>query len=97
MGSGGAGNSWLAERLSPHLAIPAIDPDAIYWEPGGYRSLSAEIVREASTTDRWVIEGVCGRLVREASLYFTALVWLDIDERESYCELAAMRDSGRRR
>lgn len=92
MGNSGAGKSWLAERLSRHLAIPAIDLDEIYWEPGGYktardRSLSAGMVREASKADRWVIEGVYGRLAREALPNATALVWLDIDERECVANL----------
>ena len=92
LGNSGAGKSWLADRLSHQLAIPAIDLDEIYWEPGGYktardRSLSAEMVREASKKDRWVIEGVYGRLAREALPNATTLVWLDIDEWECIANL----------
>ena len=92
LGNSGAGKSWLAGRLSRHLAIPAIDLDEIYWEPSGYEtardmSLSAEMVREVSKTDRWVIEGVYGRLAREALPCATALVWLDMDERECVANL----------
>jgi hypothetical protein len=50
LGNSGAGKSWLAERLSHHLAFPPIDLDEIYWEPGGYKTASDRSPCETKNT-----------------------------------------------
>jgi shikimate kinase len=48
--NGGSGKSWLSERLSRSLSVPAIDLDVIHWEAGGYMSCVKESRHREGTT-----------------------------------------------
>jgi hypothetical protein len=82
-GNSGSGKSWLAARLAAKHGIPAIDLDAIHWEPDGYsrsreKGVAISLVREAAAADAWIIEGVYGWLLCEAAPRATTVIWLDI-------------------
>lgn len=98
IGNSGSGKSWLAERIAHQIGTPWTDLDLIHWEPGGYnvarsRALAMSLAKEAASSDRWVIEGVYGWLVREIASQATALVWLCLDEAEC---IANIRQRGMR-
>lgn len=60
VGSGGAGKSMLARKLSKILRLPLINLDARYWRPGWVQTGKDErkqIVSELIKRDRWVIDG----------------------------------------
>jgi adenylate kinase family enzyme len=87
VGNSGSGKSWLAERLAEGLGTVAIDLDAIHWMLGGYNArrdtdLAKSMVRDQSSKDRWIIEGVYGWLAYEALPSATAFIWLDLPEGE---------------
>ncbi|GAB7526778.1 hypothetical protein PBS_57690 [Paraburkholderia sp. 2C] len=87
VGNSGSGKSWLAERIANHLGSPCVDLDLIHWLPGGYniareRDEAVQLLRNAVTTDRWVVEGIYGALVNEIRDDSTALIWVCLDEAE---------------
>lgn len=81
IGSGGAGKSTLAARLSERLDLPLIGLDALYWKPGWVATPAiewAEQVRELASRDRWVMDGNYGgtldvRLARSDTVVFLDL------------------------
>jgi hypothetical protein len=87
VGNSGSGKSWLAERIAGHLDAPSIDLDLVHWLPGGYnvpreRDEAIRMVRQATSADRWVVEGIYGSLISGIISDATALVWLCLDEAE---------------
>ena len=87
IGNSGSGKSWLSERIANHLNAAWVDLDLIHWHPGGYdvarpREDAIQLARKAADAERWVIEGIYGRLVGEVQSNATALVWLCLDEAE---------------
>ncbi|MGI4848455.1 MAG: adenylate kinase [Janthinobacterium lividum] len=99
LGNSGSGKSWLAERLARHLGVSCIDLDFIYWLPGGFsaardRGEAVQMLRQASTTARWMVEGIYGSLIDEILPDATALVWLCLDEAQC---VANIRQRGMRR
>lgn len=99
LGNSGAGKSWLAARLAPRLASPDIDLDHIHWEPGGYghardKAAARALVEQAAAGERWIIEGVYGRLAQIALPRATALIWVRLPVEEC---LANLRRRGVRR
>ena len=84
IGNSGSGKSYLAAGLGTRLALPVIDLDDLFWEPGGYiNKRSATLVdrdiENIRHTHQWIVEGVfgemAGRFVDRADL----LIWLDMD------------------
>ena len=80
IGTAGAGKSTLAKSLAARLDIPAIELDALYWEPNWTPAYSLDFrdrVEAATDSPAWVADGnyhtsrdiVWGRA--------EALVWLD--------------------
>ncbi|WP_454739235.1 adenylate kinase [Cupriavidus necator] len=99
LGNSGSGKSWLAERIAGHLCAACVDLDLIHWLPGGYNVAREQdeaitLVRQAAESERWIIEGIYGILVREVQASATALVWLCLDEAQC---VANIRDRGIRR
>ena len=85
IGNGGAGKSWLAQRLSSRFAIPCIEQDALYFIGEGYtttRSKEDTIVLALQQAERpgWVSEGVFGWLASALLPHATQLIWLSHED-----------------
>lgn len=81
IGNGGAGKSWLAQRLSSHLAIPCMEQDALYFIGEGYtitRSKEETIALALKQAEQpgWISEGVYGWLASALLPCATHLIWL---------------------
>lgn len=82
VGNSGSGKSTLAQHLAQRLGAPPIDLDHIHWQNrvGEKReeSLATDMVVEAASKARWIIEGVYGWLAAAALPFATSLIWLDL-------------------
>jgi adenylate kinase family enzyme len=81
IGNGGAGKSWLAQRLSSRFAIPCMEQDAFYFMGEGYtttRSKEETIALALNLAEQpgWVSEGVYGWLASALLPHATHLIWL---------------------
>jgi adenylate kinase family enzyme len=62
-GRGGAGKSALARQLSDATGIPAVELDALFWQPGPTPmdpSRWAACQHELVQPDRWILDGDLG-------------------------------------
>jgi adenylate kinase family enzyme len=83
IGNSGSGMSRLAEGLGALIHAPVFDLDLIHWKDNGFgakqnEDVTRQKVANLAATERWVIEGVYGRLADVAVPRATALIWLDI-------------------
>lgn len=81
IGNGGAGKSWLAQRLSSRFAIPCMEQDALYFIGEGYtttRSKEETIALALKQAEQpgWISEGVYGWLASALLPRVTHLIWL---------------------
>ena len=80
VGATGAGKTTVARRLSQVLHIPHVEIDALFWEPNWTRApagILAQRVAEATSPERWVLDGNY-RVVRDLIWpKATGIVWLD--------------------
>jgi adenylate kinase family enzyme len=63
IGSGGAGKTTLAHRLSAATGIPTVHLDTLYWRPGWEPTPESEwldIVRRETARDAWIMDGNYG-------------------------------------
>ena len=84
LGNAGAGKTTMARhivRTAGHSKIPCLSLDRIAWNPGPERKPLAESTQELlqfiQASDRWIIEGCYGDLVRVALPYCTQLRFLN--------------------
>ena len=79
VGSSGSGKTTLARRIASEIGIPHLELDSIYWGPNWTpRPEFTQLVRDATLTDKWVIEGNY-RLVRDLIWRRAeAIVWLNL-------------------
>lgn len=87
IGNGGSGKTWLAQKLGVLLGNQVIHLDDLHWEPERYgvareKAVRDELAAEASSGERWIMEGVYGELARMVLGRVTMLVWLDLPEDE---------------
>nr|AVT42377.1 adenylate kinase [Streptomyces sp.] len=87
-GGSGAGKTAVADKLATLLALPRIELDELYYQPGWEpRPEFAEDVARVSGAPRWITEWhypeVSGLLARRADL----LVWLDYPTRTTMTSL----------
>ncbi len=80
VGVSGSGKTRLAQALAQHLAVPHVEFDALFWEPG-WRSADRAVFRArveaALACPGWVTDGNY-HLVRDLVWRrATALIWLD--------------------
>lgn len=81
LGSGGAGKSTLARRLSRELALPWVSLDQHYWNPGWVESDWDEFaprVEELCRQPRWVMDGNYTRILPMRLSYADAVIYLDV-------------------
>jgi len=83
IGNSGSGKTTVANRIGNLFSIPVIGLDAFHWQGDGYgrkrdEKEARQLVLQATTAPRWVVEGVFGWLVDVAVERATALIWLDI-------------------
>ena len=63
LGRGGAGKSALSRQLSDGTGIPAVELDALFWQPGPTPmdpSRWAACQQELVQRDRWILDGDLG-------------------------------------
>ena len=80
MGASGAGKSTLARRMGQILGLPVVHLDYHYWHAGWVPTPDdewAEVVRELSRTDSWVMDGNYSRTLQERLPYAQEGVLLD--------------------
>jgi adenylate kinase family enzyme len=83
IGSSGSGKSTLARRLAARLGVPAVELDAINWQPG-WRSLTVDDpegfirrVEGAIVGEGWVVDGNYRLALRPILRRATDVIWLD--------------------
>jgi adenylate kinase family enzyme len=81
IGSGGAGKSTLARRLSAITGIPATHLDSLYWQPGwketdkaAWRQMNEDLIRQ----DSWLIDGNYGGTIDIRLAAADTIVFLDM-------------------
>ncbi|MEM1041986.1 MAG: DNA topology modulation protein [Bacteroidota bacterium] len=80
IGSGGAGKSTVAARISQRLGLPVIHLDALYWQPGWVETPADEweqIVRQLLPREAWVMDGNYGGTLDLRLAAADAVVFLD--------------------
>lgn len=82
-GNSGSGKSTLAISLATLYQVPHLDLDLIAWEaerPGvraPHEKSLLELMSFIRKNDSWIIEGCYSRLLKEASLYCTEMIFLN--------------------
>ncbi|MDP7322249.1 MAG: hypothetical protein QF441_16720 [Bacteriovoracaceae bacterium] len=83
LGNSGSGKSWLGKKLAQQLDCNLIEMDKLFWEPGGFnKKRDPELVKKAlqssTSTDRWICEGVFGRIADLAIERASMVILLDL-------------------
>jgi len=81
VGSGGAGKSTLARRLSEILDIEVIHLDSLFWKPGWIESDPAEwqkTLEWVMSRDSWIIDGNYSRTLPKRLEACDTVVFLDL-------------------
>jgi adenylate kinase family enzyme len=80
-GTTGSGKTTVARRLSRALAIPHVELDALWWEPGWHEAepdIFRRRVADAVADDAWVVDGNYRTQTAEITwARAELLVWLD--------------------
>ena len=88
----GSGKTTLARRLSDTLALPRIELDAIFWQPGWVETPDGEFRAKVQAAvdaapDGWVLDGSYSRI---SDIYLSradTLIWLDLPWRTTFWRL----------
>lgn len=81
IGSGGAGKSTLARRLSETTGLPAVHLDRLYWRPDWQKIGKDEwaaIVERETEKDRWIMDGNFGGTLDLRIKRADTIVFLDL-------------------
>jgi adenylate kinase family enzyme len=81
VGSGGAGKSTFARRLSEILGINVVHLDTLYWKPGWVESSKdefAETVRGVLKHDAWIMDGNYSGTLAERIDACDVVIFLDL-------------------
>ena len=80
VGGSGSGKSTLCNILSKELGLPAINLDAINYEPNWVEIDKAErdnIILSKAQDDKWVIDGNYNKTLKERFDKADLIIWLD--------------------
>lgn len=99
IGNGGAGKTWLSQRLEAVLHLPVTHLDDIRWQPGNYGLArnNAEVIADVQTlsaADRWLMEGVYGWLAKVILPRTTLFIWADLPEAECLANIHQRGNQG---
>jgi adenylate kinase family enzyme len=81
VGNAGSGKSTLARKLAARLAVPHVELDAIYHQPGWVPLAEEELIRrvgQAAAGDGWVIDGNYSAVRPLVWARADTVVWLDL-------------------
>lgn len=81
IGSGGAGKSTFARRLSGILGVDIVHLDTLYWKPGWVESSKAdwaETIRDVLKRDAWIMDGNYSGTLPERIDACDAVIFLDL-------------------
>lgn len=80
VGTSGSGKTTLARQLGALLSIPAVELDALHWEPH-WTSASLPVLRErveaALSRDAWVVDGNYSKVRDLTWERADTIIWLD--------------------
>ena len=80
VGTSSSGKTTLARELAERLALPVIELDALYWEPG-WQAAGDEVMRrrvaQAIAGQAWVVDGNYSAVRDIVWARADAVVWLD--------------------
>ena len=80
IGSSGAGKTTLAQQLGSTLGHPVVQLDALYWAPAWKPRADTEfqrLVDEATSGDRWVVDGNYAGVRDVVWPRASTIIWLD--------------------
>ena len=83
LGNAGSGKSTLAKALSANRALPVLDLDSVYWEPGAIAKprplllCLGDVRRYCGVHDSWVIEGCYADVVEASFSWRPELLFLN--------------------
>lgn len=86
LGNSGSGKSTLARRLAARTGAPSLDLDTLAWVPGQVAVprdpalAAADVAAFCSATERWIVEGCYGDLIRASLAWAPFLILLDPGE-----------------
>ncbi len=86
LGNSGSGKSTLARQLAARTGAPSLDLDTLAWVPGQVAVprdpalAAAEVASFCSATERWIVEGCYGGLIRASLAWAPCLILLDPGE-----------------
>lgn len=80
IGQAGAGKSTLSQRLGARLALPVVELDALFWEPGWQQAAPERFrarVAAAVAGPRWISDGNYSRVHDLTLGRADTILWLD--------------------
>jgi len=80
IGTSGSGKTTFARELARLLGLPCVEMDALFWKPGWRESSNEEFfprVEEATSGERWVLDGNYSRTLPIKWKRVQLVVWLD--------------------
>ena len=81
IGSGGAGKSTFASKLSKRTGLPLIHLDSLYWRPGWIETSTAEwdqTIEHLLGRDTWIMDGNYGRTLERRLAACDTVIFLDL-------------------
>ena len=84
VGPPGAGKSRLATEVAGRTGLPLVHLDALFWTPGWVvrpRGEFVELVEEAISSERWVIDGTYAFTLRQRLQRADTVIYLDYPTR----------------
>ncbi|MGE3315234.1 MAG: adenylate kinase [Planctomycetaceae bacterium] len=81
VGTAGSGKSTFARQLGEVLGLPYIEMDTLFWQPDWQETPDPELfpkIRDATSGDRWILDGNYTRSTPEKWKRVELVIWLDL-------------------